>query len=127
VRRKGDIERELAFAEAKVEALTMQLRAVQEEKLELKTQVDKLQDALISVRAPAAYLDQQEEKYEANRPKISEETLEKNRVFKEVQELYIQGMEGSLLRTPEDLDDLLVSGIVSEHKPPASLHRNDES
>jgi chromosome segregation ATPase len=127
VRRKGDIERELAFAEAKVEALTMQLRAVQEEKLELKTQVDKLQDALISVRAPAAYLDQQEEKYEASRPKISEETLEKNRVFKEVQELYIQGMEGSLLRTPEDLDDLLVSGIVSEHKPPASLHRNDES
>jgi chromosome segregation ATPase len=127
VRRKGDIEKELAYAEATVESLREQLRAVQDDNLELKSQVDKLQDALISVRAPAAYLDQQDEKYEANRPKISEETLEKNRVFKEVQELYIQGMEGSLLRTPEDLDDLLISGLISEHKPPASLHRNNES
>jgi chromosome segregation ATPase len=138
VRRKRDIERELAFSEAKVESLTEQLRAVQDEKLELKrvvqdeklelkAQIDKLQDALISVRAPAAYLDQQDEKYEANRPKISEETLEKNRVFKEVQELYINQMEGTLLKTPEDLDDLLISGIISEHKPPASLHGNSES
>jgi chromosome segregation ATPase len=127
VRGKKDVERELAIAEALVESLREQLRAVQDDKLELKSQISKLQDALISVRAPAAYMDQQDEKYEAKKPKLSPEALERNRVFKEFTEGYLNGMEGPLLRTPEDMDDLLVSGIISEVKPPTSLHGNSES
>jgi chromosome segregation ATPase len=127
MRGKREIERELVFAEAKVEALTAQLGAVQDEKSELKAQIDKLQDALISVRAPAAYLDQQDAKYQASLPEISEETLEKNKVAKEVTEGYLRHMEGNLFNSPEDLDDLLVSGILSEHKPPTSIHGNSES
>ncbi len=127
MRRKKDVERELAFAEAKVESLLEQLGLVRDEKFELKSQVDKLQDALISVRAPVAYLDQQDEKYEAGRPKLSEEAVERNRVVKEVTTAYINGMEGALLKTPEDLDDLLLSGIISETETSTSLHGNSES
>ncbi len=104
-----------------------QLGMVQDEKSELKSQVDKLQDALISVRAPVAYLDQQDEKYEAKQPKLSEEAVERNRVAKEVTTAYINGMEGALLRTPEDLDDLLISGLVHDVEPSSSLHGNSES
>jgi chromosome segregation ATPase len=127
VRGKKDVEKELIYAEARIVSLTEQLGAAQAERSELKAQVDKLQDALISVRAPAAYLDQQDEKYQANLPKISEETLEKNRIAKEVTESYSRNLEGNLFNSPEDLDDLLVSGILSEHKPPTSIHGNSES
>ena len=127
MRGKKDLERELAVSEAKVESLLERLVVVQDEKLELTSQIGKLQDALISVRAPVAYMDQQEEKYEAKQPKLSPEALEKNRVFKEFTEDYLNGMEGPMLKTPEDLDDLLVSGIISETKPPTSLHGNNES
>ena len=124
---RRDVERELAFAEARVESLTEQLRAVQDERSELKAQIEKLQDALISIRAPSAYQDQQEEKYLARQPKPSPEEVERQQVFKQVTEQYLAGMEGSLLRTPEDLDDLLVSGIISETEPSTSLHGNNES
>jgi predicted nucleic acid-binding Zn-ribbon protein len=124
---RRDVERELAFAEAKVESLTEQLRVVQDEKLELKAQIDKLQDALISVRAPAAYLDQQEEKFIARQPKPDPEEVERSRVLKQVTEAHLANMEGALIRTPEDLDDLLVSGILSETEPSTSLHGNNES
>lgn len=127
MRGKKDVERELAVAEARIESLLERLGGVQDEKLELMSQISKLQDALISVRAPVAYMDQQDEKYEAKKPKLSPEALEKNRVFKEFTEGYVNGMEGPLLRTPEDLDDLLVSGIISEIQPPTSLHGNSES
>jgi hypothetical protein len=97
VRGKKDVERELAVAEARIESLLERLGGVQDEK------------------------------YEAKKPKLSPEALEKNRVFKEFTEGYVNGMEGPLLRTPEDLDDLLVSGIISEIQPPTSLHGNSES
>jgi chromosome segregation ATPase len=127
VRGKKDVERELAVAETRIESLLERLGVVQDEKSELMSQIGKLQDALISVRAPAAYMDQQEEKYEAKQPKLSPETLEKNRITKEFTEDYLAGLEGPLFRSPDDLDDLLVSGIVSEVQPPTSLHGNDES
>lgn len=127
MRGKKNVERELVVAEAKVESLLERLGVVQEEKLELTSQIGKLQDALISIRAPVAYMDQQEEKYEAKQPKLSPETLEKNRITKEFTEKYLNGMEGPLFRTPEDMDDLLVSGLISEMEPSTSLHGNDES
>lgn len=127
MRGKREVERELALAEAHIVSLLEQLVIARDEKSELTSQVSKLQDALISVRAPAAYLDQQEERYEAKQPKPSPETLEKNRITKKVTEEYLNGMEGAMLRTPEDLDDLLVSGLLSDVEPSTSLHGNDES
>ena len=127
MRGKKNVERELVVAEAKVESLLERLGVVQEEKLELTSQIGKLQDALISIRAPVAYIDQQEEKYEAKQPKLSPETLEKNRITKEFTEKYLNGMEGPLFRTPEDMDDLLVSGLISKIETSTSLHGNDES
>jgi hypothetical protein len=127
VRRKGDIERELAFSEAQVASLEGQLRAVQADKAELQAQVTKLQDALVSIRAPEAYRDQQIEKEDEDREPMSQETLDKNRITQEVTTEYMNSLEKPLFKDAYDLDNLLTTAIVRSNKGPVSLHGNDES
>lgn len=124
---KADLERELAFCRGRIEALETQLIAAQSEKAVLFQQIDKLQDSLISVRAPEAYRDQQLER-EGPPPGPSPETIEKNRIHQEVTTKYLNDMEGPLFRDGYELDDLITSGIIRDHSTvPASLHGNDES
>ena len=124
---KAELERELIFCRARIEALEEQLRGALVEKEGLFKQVEKLQDSLISVRAPDAYRDQQIEKEEP-RPPISDELLERNRITKEVTERYLASMEEPLFRSGEDLDDLAATGVTRfSDTTPASLHGNDES
>ncbi len=127
MRTKGVIERELIFSEAKVESLEVQLQAAHADKDELKAQIDKLQDALVSVRAPEAYRDQQIEKDEANRTPISDETLERNKLIQKTTTEYINGLEGPLFKSWDDMEDLLAHGMLQDVKGPGSLHGNDES
>ena len=124
---KKDIERELIFAQARVESLEEQLRTVHADKAGLTEQITKLQDSLISVRAPDAYRDQQLEREDDGRPPISTKTLERNRITAEVTEKYLRGLEEPMFRDGNDLDDLLKTGIIRDLKPPDSLHGNDES
>jgi ribosome recycling factor len=93
----------------------------------LQAQVTKLQDALVSVRAPEAYRDQQIEKDEENREPISDETLERNKLIQETTTEYINGIEGPLFKSFDDMDDLLTHALLTEVQGPASLHGNDES
>jgi chromosome segregation ATPase len=127
VRTKGVVERELIYAEAKVESLEGQLQAVQAEKAVLQAQVDKLQDALVSVRAPEAYRDQMIEKIEANQEPLSDEYLERNKLIHDTTTEYIKGIEGPLFKSFDDMDDLLTRALLTEAEGPASLHGNDES
>ena len=124
---KKDTERELIFAQARIESLEEQLRIVQADKAGLTEQITKLQDSLISVRAPDAYRDQQLEREDDGRPPISTKTLERNRITAEVTEKYLRGLEEPMFRDGNDLDDLLKTGIIRDLKPPDSLHGNDES
>ena len=124
---KAELERGLIFCKARIEALEEQLRGALAEKEGLFKQVEKLQDSLISVRAPDAYRDQQLEKEEP-RPPMSPELQEKNRITKEFTENYLNAMEGPLFRSGDDLDDLASTGIIRyTDTTPASLHGNDES
>ena len=124
---KKDTERELIFAQARIESLEEQLRNIQTDKAGLTEQITKLQDSLISVRAPEAYRDQQLEREDDGRPPVSSETLERNRITQEVTTKYLRGLEEPMFRDGNDLDDLLKTGIIHDIEPPASLHGNDES
>ena len=124
---KADLERELAFCRGRIQTLEEQLTAVQSEKTVLFEQINKLQDSLISIRAPDAYRDQQLER-EGPLPGPSAETLERNKITARFTTEYLNGMEGPLFRSPDDLDDLITSGIIRDTSfVPASTHGNDES
>jgi chromosome segregation ATPase len=127
MRGKKEIERELIFAEAKIESLESQLQSVQAEKAELTAQINKLQDALVSVRAPEAYRDQQIEKEDQDKVPVSDETIARNKLVQETTTKYINGLEEPLFRDGYDLDDLLTTALVRDNKGPVSLHGNDES
>jgi hypothetical protein len=124
---KAELERELIFCKARIEALEEQLKGASVRGDILLQQVEKLQDSLISVRAPDAYRDQQLEKEEPRAP-MSPEVLEKNRIVKEFTEGYIAAMEGPTFLSGDDLDDLTTTGIVRfTDTTPESLHGNEES
>jgi ASC-1-like (ASCH) protein len=107
--------------------LEEQLRGANARSDTLLLQVEKLQDSLISVRAPDAYRDIQIEKEGPLTP-ISPETLEKNRIVKEFTERYMSEMEGPLFRDGNDLDDLIKGGIIRDtDMVPESIHGTEES
>jgi hypothetical protein len=124
---KADLERELAFCKGRIEALEEQIKATQADKAGLHDQISKLQDSLISVRAPDAYRDQQLER-EGPVTGPSAETIERNRIHQEVTTKYLNGMEGALFRDGNDIDELITTGIVRDHSTVSpSLHGNEES
>jgi peptidoglycan hydrolase CwlO-like protein len=123
--RKGDIERELIHAEAKIDSLQALLDSAQADRVELKSQVTKLQDALVAARAPEAYRDQQIAREEENRIPISDEQKERSRIIQETTDGYIDALERPL--DTNDLDDLLARSLMRNSDGPASLHGNNES
>ncbi len=124
---KAELERELIFCKARVEALEEQLRGALAEKQGLFLQVEKLQDSLISIRAPDAYRDQQLEKEEPRAP-MSPEMQERNRITKDFTERYMNDLEGPTFRNGYDLDELITTGIIRDtDMVPESIHGNDES
>lgn len=127
MRGKKDIERELYHAEAKIELLTGQLASAQEDRAELRSQVTKLQDALVAARAPEAYRDQQLAREEADRIPMSQEEIERNEIIQKTTTEFISGLEKPLFRDANDLDDLLARGLIRTAKTPTSLHGNEES
>jgi peptidoglycan hydrolase CwlO-like protein len=125
MRGKKDVERELIHAEAKIETLQALLDSAQADRVELKSQVTKLQDALVAAQAPEAYRDQQLAREEAERTPISDEQLERNRIMQETETGYMDAIERPLCA--DDLDALLARSAMRSIKAPASIHGNEES
>jgi hypothetical protein len=124
---KRDTERELIHAEAKAESLQTLLDSALADRVELQSQVTKLQDALVSARAPEAYRDQQLEREDAERVPMDPEKLERNRIMSETTEKYMSNMEKPLFETADDLDAMLARSLMQGVEGPASLHGNEES
>jgi len=124
---RKDVERELIFAEAKIESLKDQLTIATATISELKGQIERLQDALISVRAPEAYRDQQIEKDDRARIPVSQEVVDRNKVYIDTTKEYLNSIEQPLIRHPDELDDLIAHALLQDHKGPTSLHGNNES
>ncbi len=125
MRGKRDIERELIHAEAKIESLQTLLESAQTDRQELKSQVTKLQDALVAARAPEAYRDQQIAKEEENRTPMDQAQIDRNRLIQKTTEGYMHALERPM--TVDDLDACLARSSMHDIKGPPSLHGNDES
>lgn len=124
---KKELERELWESKARVVSLEEQVVLARLDKQELQLQVNKLQDAVLSIQAPEAYRDQQIKDFEEKSTPISEEEKEKRDIQARVYREYMNGMEGSLFRSAEDLDDLLESSLLRGDHSPGSIHGNNES
>ena len=124
---KRDIERELFRAEAKVESLQSLFDSAQADRIELQSQVTKLQDALVAAKAPEADRDQQLAREEEDRIPISDEQIERNKTIQNTTTAYINSLEKPTFRSADDLDDLLARGLMRSQEGPASLHGNEES
>ena len=127
MRGKKDIERELIHAEAKIDSLQALLDSAQTDKVELKSQVTKLQDALVAAQAPEAYRDQQLAREEADRIPMSQDEMDRNKIIHDTTTAFISNLEKPLFRDANDLDDLLARSAMRNIKPPASIHGNEES
>ncbi len=127
MRGKRDIERELIHAEAKGEALQTLLDSALADRVELQSQVTKLQDALVAAKAPEAYRDQQIEREDQTQVPVSADRIEKNRIIQDTTEAYMNSLEKPLFQSADDLDALLARSLMRDRKGPASLHGNDES
>lgn len=124
---KRDIERELIYAEVRGDSLQTLLDAAQADREELRSQVTKLQDALVAARAPEAYRDQQIAKEEENRIPLSAEQIERNQTIQKTTDAFLSSMEKPLFTSPDDMDDLLARSLMRNVDGPASLHGNNES
>ena len=124
---KRDVERELDVSQVKIEMLEKQLAAAQDDKEVLNAQILKLQDAVLSVRTPDAYQDMKFKELESEREPISAEKRERNRIYKEVTEMYLNECENPLFKSAEDLDDMITAGLIRDAPELQSTHGNDES
>ena len=124
---KKELERELWESKARVVSLEEQVVLARLDKQELQLQVNKLQDAVLSIQAPEAYRDQRVKEYEEDSIPVSAEEKEKRDIQAKVYRDYMNGMEGPLFRGPEELDDLLESSLLRGDHSPSSLHGNNES
>ena len=124
---KKELERELWESKARVVSLEEQVVLARLDKQELQLQVNKLQDAVLSIQAPEAYRDQKVKDFEESVTPLSAEEKEKREIQAKVYRDYMNGMEGSLFRSAEDLDDLLESSLLRGNHAPGSIHGNNES
>ncbi len=124
---KKDIERELWEYKGRVKSLEEQLVIARLDKQELQVQVTKLQDGVLSIQAPEAYRDQRVKEYEEQSEPVSAEEINKRKLQAKVYQDYINGMEGPLFHSAEEMDDLITRSLLRGDHSPDSLHGNDES
>jgi len=124
---KREIEKELIACQTKIEFLEKQLEITQEDKETLNAQILKLQDAMMSVKAPEAYQDMRFKEFEDNQDPVSKELKEKARIVQDLTTQYINECENPLFTSKQDLEDLITSGLIKDIPTTPSLHGNDES
>lgn len=109
-----------------IEFLKTQIEELREEKIELRKQVLALQDALMNIRAPAAYED-----LRRDRIPIDEENMESakanKRFYEEILPGHIKNIEEPMFKDPEDMIRTLSSVMSEQGLKSESLHNNSES
>lgn len=123
---KKDIEEIVQLYKDQVETYKELLTKEREDKQNLQEQVLRLQDALVNIRAPEAYRDQQNDKF-VDEP-VDDEYKRKARLYSSVTEKYINGLEDPMFKDADDMIDMLESvALQNGPKEPDSLHENSES
>ena len=118
----------LAAKNEQIDFLKAELLESRNREGKLNEQVVRLQDGLMAIRAPEAYRDM---RMDARETPISAEQLESMKKHQEIQktrERYVRAMEGDVIKTKEDLDDLMNTVLLKGNNVGSkSLHNNSES
>lgn len=125
---KSELSEILAANQTVIDFLKAELLESRNREGKLNEQVVRLQDGLMAIRAPEAYRDM---RMDARETPISAEQLESMKKHQEIQktrERYVRAMEGDVIKTKEDLDDLMNTVLLNGNNVGSkSLHGNSES
>ncbi len=124
---KQDLEEKLNLFKEQIEFLKEQLLAAREDKESYVSQVGKLQDALINIRAPDAYRDMKAD--EGVPDPAMGEYMEREMQVQKYLDRYANDIEKPLFQSGEELQAWLEGTLMetSNVTEPSSLHNNEES
>ena len=121
---KKDFDEILLIYKDQITDLKERIISLREEKETLQAQVFRLQDGLMSVRAPEAYRDQQADLTELP---VDEEATRRVIETQNLQRRYLAGMEETLFKDGDELVDMLGSVLLKTANESESIHGNQES
>ena len=125
---KADLEEQVQLYKEQMTFLREQLEDAREERNEYRLQVDKLQDALINIRAPDAYRDMKADEL-APEEYITDVARSRQQQLQEATGRIMRQIEEPLFVDGNDLDDLLMTALNRDSVPSeaVSIHGNNES
>lgn len=125
---KKDFEEILLIYKDQIESFRSQIRELREEKVALIDQNNRLQEAIINIKAPEAYGDLIYDRHSSKFPNLGQEEMEKSKAAKRVLETHLKVVEQPLFVDANDMIEklapaLTANGIVATE----SIHNNSES
>lgn len=128
---KKELEDVIALYKEQVSFLKEQNTLLLDEKEKYRLQIEKLQDAIINIRAPEAYRDLVADRAElesrAELGEIDREYLERQRQIKEVEKTWLSNLERPLFKNADDMAEMLGSSLLRTPPESKSIHENSES
>lgn len=125
---KAEIGEILAAKNEQIDFLKAELVESRSREGKLNEQVVRLQDGLMAIRAPEAYRDMRSDARETTIPAEIIEAQKKHMHEQKLRERYVRAMEGDVIQTKEDLDELMNTVLMKGNKAGSkSLHGNSES
>ena len=117
----GAYKEQIGFLKAELEESRKR-----EEKL--NEQIVRLQDGILAVRAPEAYRDMRSDSREVSISAEQQANMARHHEINKIRERYVRQMEGDVIQTKEDLDEMMNSVLMKGNKVGSkSLHGNAES
>lgn len=125
---KSELAEILATKNEQIDLLKVELSESRSREQKLNEQIVRLQDGLMSIRAPEAYRDMRSDARETSISAEQLEAMRRNQEIQKTRERYVRAMEGDVIKTKEDLDELMNAVLIKGNKTGSkSLHQNSES
>lgn len=128
---KKDLEEAVALYKEQIDFFKKQNQILLDEKEKYRLNVEKLQDALINIRAPEAYADYRADMADITGiPEDEPKDRERIRQVKQIQDTFLRSMEQPLfagIKNAEEMEELLAPALSQHAGETPSIHDNEES
>jgi len=125
---KQELGEMLAAFKEQIAFLKAELEEARKREEKMNTQVIRLQDGIMNIRAPEAYRDMRLDSREVSVTEEQQKAVDHAMAKRKVQESYIRAMEGEIITSAQDLEDMMNSVLLKGNTVGTkSLHGNTES
>ena len=125
---KSQLEDIIEVYQSQIKTLEGIVADLRSDKETINLQLERLQDALVNIRAPEAYRDHRMDRMGEDPDAMSPEEKARQKKTLEIEQGWVRGVEEPLFSSGEDLENLLGPVILTSiNQDAASLHGNDES